>query len=197
MDVMIDPEELETLAALAGAGALTADEERELDRAIAAAPNDVRARAVALRDRALPLGSSIGGAEPSRDVRDRLLARIAAVDPPPPSGFVFRLAAEQDWVDHPVPGIRMKVLSMNKGRGYATLLLDVAPGTRFPPHFHSGDEECYVLSGNVYTCGRRMGPGDFLHADANTDQGELWTDVGCQVLLIVPPEDYMPDARRE
>ena len=47
---------------------------------------------------------------------------------------------------------------MNRERGYATLLLDVKPGTRFPAHHHTGAEECYVISGGVYTCGRRMGP---------------------------------------
>ena len=82
---------------------------------------------------------------------------------------------------------------MNRERGYATLLLDVKPGTRFPEHHHAGAEECYVISGSVYTYGRRMGPGDFLHADGGTDHGELWTDEGAQVLLVVPPEDYMPD----
>ena len=36
------------------------------------------------------------------------------------------------------------------------------------------------------------GPGDFVHADAGTDHAELWTDEGAMVLLVVPPEDYMP-----
>ena len=82
----------------------------------------------------------------------------------------------------------MKVLSKNDRRGYATLLLDVAPGTRFPPHHHGGDEECYVISGSLFACGRRIGPGDFHHADAGSDHGELWTDEGCRVLLIVSPK---------
>jgi anti-sigma factor ChrR (cupin superfamily) len=85
----------------------------------------------------------------------------------------------------------MKVLALNQDRGYATLLIDVAPGARFPPHYHEGAEECYVISGTLFTCGRRLGPGDFIHADAHTDHGELSTDVGCQVNLIVPPEPYM------
>jgi len=85
----------------------------------------------------------------------------------------------------------MKTLAMNAASGYATLLLDVAPGTRFPPHRHSGAEECYVLSGSLFTCGRRLGPGDFVHADGQTDHDELFTEEGCQVLLVVPPEEYM------
>jgi quercetin dioxygenase-like cupin family protein len=83
----------------------------------------------------------------------------------------------------------MKVLSSSPRVGYVTLLLDVAPGTRFPAHHHGGDEECYVISGDVNTCGRRLGPGDFVHADAGTDHGELWTEQGATVLLVVPADE--------
>ena len=50
------------------------------------------------------------------------------------------------------------------------------------------------MSGSIFTCGRRLGPGDFVHADADTDHGELWTDEGAQVILIVPPEEHLPPA---
>jgi len=130
------------------------------------------------------------GAAPRPEVKQRLLAGLHA--PAAPVGFSFRLAADTDWLPHPVPGIRMKVLALNRAAGYATLLLDVAPGTRFPAHHHSGAEECYVLSGSLYTCDRRMTAGDFLHADADTHHAELRTDEGCRVLLIVPPDNHLP-----
>jgi anti-sigma factor ChrR (cupin superfamily) len=132
-----------------------------------------------------------GWAVPRPEVKHRLLASLST-----PSGFSFRFATDADWLPHPVAGIRMKVLALNRAGGYATLLLDVAPGARFPAHHHAGAEECYVLSGSLYTCDRRMTAGDFLHADAGTDHGELWTDEGCRVLLVVPPEDDLPDPRR-
>ena len=144
---------------------------------------------------AIALAELARGAAPRPAVRSQLMARLGG-GAPTPAGFAFRLAPDDDWLPHPVPGIRMKVLAMNRRAGYATLLLDVAPGTRFPAHHHDGNEECYVLSGSVNTLGRRLGPGDFLHADAGTDHGELWTDEGAQVLLVVPPEDYMPDTPR-
>lgn len=143
---------------------------------------------------ALAERASAGGARPRPEVKARLMERLRADEAELPAGFALRLAADRDWVPHPVPGIRMKVLSLNQDRGYATLLLDVAPGARFPPHHHGGAEECYVISGTLFTCGRRLGPGDFIHADGHTDHGELWTDVGCQVILIVPPEPYMTTA---
>ena len=137
---------------------------------------------------ALALAASAVGPLPAPRVRRSLLARIA--EAPVPPGFALRSATD-DWRPHPVPGIRMKVLSINRHTGYATLLLDVAPGARFPPHHHDGAEECYVLSGSIRTLDRWLGPGDFLHADAGTDHGELWTQDGARVLLVVPAEDYM------
>ncbi|MEO8075548.1 MAG: cupin domain-containing protein [Acidobacteriota bacterium] len=128
---------------------------------------------------------------PRPQVREQLLARLGA--PAVPTGFSFHLASDPGWLPHPVPGIRMKVLAKNRRSGYATLLLDVSPGVRFPPHHHGGAEECYVISGSLYTCGRRMDAGDFLHAEADTDHGELWTEHGCRVLLVVPDEDDLPD----
>ncbi len=106
------------------------------------------------------------------------------------------MAADDDWRPHAVPGIRMKVLSVNRAAGYATLLLDVAPGTRFPAHHHAAAEECYVLDGSLHTCARRLGPGDFVHADAGTDHAELWTEGGCRVLLVTALDDHLDHAAR-
>jgi anti-sigma factor ChrR (cupin superfamily) len=132
------------------------------------------------------------GALPRPDVKLRLMSRLIDAVEPIPRGFSFRLANDQDWLPHPVPGIRMKVLAENRQQGYVTLLLDVAPGTRFPAHHHGGAEECYVISGSLVACGRRITAGDFHHADAGSDHGELTTDEGCRVLLVVAPEDYLP-----
>lgn len=139
---------------------------------------------------ALALASTAGRAEPRAEVKQRLLDTLTR---PVPRGFAFRFGADEDWLPHPVPGIRMKVLALDRAAGYAVLLLDAAPGTRFPPHHHAGAEECYVVSGSLYTCNRRITAGDFLHADAHTDHGELWTEEGARVILVVPPDDDIPD----
>ena len=139
---------------------------------------------------ALGLAAAAKGPEPGAEVRRKLMRRVAAS--PDPAGFTFALASDDHWLAHPIPGIRMKVLALNRRRGYATLLLDVAAGTRFPAHHHGGAEECFVVSGSIFTCGRRLGPGDFVHADADTDHGELWTEEGAQVILVVPPEEHLP-----
>jgi anti-sigma factor ChrR (cupin superfamily) len=126
---------------------------------------------------------------PRPALKQELIARVRASSVP--RGFELRMASDDDWRPHPVRGIRMRVLAVNPESGFATLLLDVAPGTRFPAHHHSAGEECYVLSGTLHTCGRRLGPGDFVHADAGTDHGELWTDEGCRVLLIGATDEHL------
>ena len=138
---------------------------------------------------ALAEAAAAAGPAPRAEVKRQLMDRIRAAEP---EGFVFHWTKDDQWMPHPVPGIRMRVLALNKSRGYATLLFDVAPGTRFPAHHHGGAEECYVVSGSLYTCGRRLTAGDFVHADAGTDHGELWTEEGCQVILVGPPGEHLP-----
>ncbi len=140
----------------------------------------------------LGLASAAGGPSvpgPRPEVRARLLRTLQTAPVPP--GFTLMSASDDRWLPHPVPGTRMKVLAVNIVSGYATLLLDVAAGTRFPAHHHGGAEECFVVSGSLYTCGRRLEAGDFVHADAGTDHGELFTDEGCRVILVVPPEEHL------
>jgi anti-sigma factor ChrR (cupin superfamily) len=183
------------LATLDAAGALDPEERAAFERALAEAPASVRAEVAELREIMATVGGLMAAVdEPSPAVKDRLMAQLGlgGEAPPLPAGFSFSFAQDDDWVPYAVPGIRLKMLSINRERGYATLLMDVAPGARFPPHHHGGAEECYVISGTVYACGRRLGPGDFHHADAGSDHDELWTDVGCRVLLVVDPRDYLP-----
>ena len=134
------------------------------------------------------LAESASGPSPAPHVRNRMMARVAETASMP-RGFSMHLDASDEWQPYPIPGIRMRVLAVNEAKGYATLLLDARPGARFPAHHHGGAEECYVLSGSVHTLGRRLGPGDFLHADAGTDHPEIWTEEGARVLLVVPTDD--------
>jgi quercetin dioxygenase-like cupin family protein len=186
----------EELAALEAVGALDA---AEAERALADAPATVRAEVRELRELMAAAAAVSSELEtPAPHVKDRLFARlgIGGAPPPVPEGFAFKFATDESWIPHAVPGIRLKMLSVNRERGYATLLMDVAPGARFPPHHHGGAEECYVISGSVVACGRRLVAGDFHHADAGSDHDELWTDEGCRVLLVVDPRDYMPQPSR-
>lgn len=71
------------------------------------------------------------------------------------------------------------------------LLVEIGPGVAYPEHDHEGAEEMYVLSGDLRTEGRSLGPGDFLHADAGSHHRELRSIGGCTALMVVPRRAVM------
>ena len=108
----------------------------------------------------------------------------------PPSGFKFLYRDDIQWVQHAIEGVWFKELSRGAKSHYSVMLYKLSPGAMFPAHHHSGDEECYVLEGDLHVGSDIFGPGDFIHADAGTDHAQSYSERGCTVLLVVPPEDY-------
>ena len=179
------PEDIQALALADAIGALDPHERRELEARVAALPLDVRAELAHLYDASVDIASSAICATPSPGVRDALLARISA-----PSNHTIA-AADGAWVDTPIPGIRMKILAIDRARDRVTMLLKGEPGARYPAHRHSAPEECYVISGSVFIEGQILRAGDFHHAEGESDHGESWTDDGVEVLLVAAASDYL------
>ena len=100
--------------------------------------------------------------------------------------------ADGDWTETGLPGIRAKVLAVDRPRGLATLLIRAEPGAVYPSHRHHGPEECYVVRGSVTIDGRLLHAGDFHHADEDSDHGEISTAEGAEVLVVGAIEDYLP-----
>jgi len=175
-------DDLLELAALDAAGALDDDERTRLTRALASADEATRRDAAAFYDAALAVPPEEGDA-PSAAVRERVLAHARAT--------VFRfVAAADEWRAHQIPGARFKLLSADEATGRATLLLEVPAGAVYPAHEHTGAEDCYVVSGDVFVEGRRLGPGDFHHAAAGSRHAPLSSQHGATVLLVVSLADY-------
>ena len=177
------PDDVQALALADAIGALDPDERRELETRLAALPPDVRAEVAYLYGTSVEIAASVSGQEPSPGVRDALLARIAA-----PSNHTIS-AGDGTWVET-VPGVRRKVLAIDRARDRVTMLVAGDPGARFPAHRHSGPEECYVVSGSLIIEGRVLRAGDFHHAEGDSDHGEAWTEEGVEVLLVVSASDY-------
>ena len=179
------PDDIQALALADAIGALDPDERRDLEARVAALPPSLRAEVASLYDASVEIAASASGASPSPTVREALLARVAA-----PSHHTIT-AADGEWVETPVPGVRMKILAIDRTRDRVTMLLRGEPGARYPAHRHSGPEECFVISGSLFVEGRVLRPGDFHHAEGNSDHGELWTDDGVEVLLVAAASDYL------
>jgi len=180
------PEHIEALALADAIGALDADEQRELRSLVAALPPDARQEVARLYDSALALAASVPQIEPPPRVRDRVLAAVQT----PGRYTVWAHASE--WVPSGLPGIRLRVLAVDRARGNVTMALQADPGAVYPSHRHSGPEECYVLKGSVVIDGRVLRPGDFHHADEDSDHGEITTTEGAEVLIIGAIDDYLP-----
>jgi quercetin dioxygenase-like cupin family protein len=178
------PDDIEALALADAIGALDPDERRDLQARVAALPPDVRAHVAHLYDVSVEIAASVRAGEPSPAVRDALLARVAA-----PANHTIT-SSDGEWVETPVPGVRMKILAIDRARDRVTMLLKAEPGARYPAHRHAGPEECYVISGSLHVEGRVLRAGDFHHAEGDSDHGEQWTNEGVEVLLVASASDY-------
>jgi anti-sigma factor ChrR (cupin superfamily) len=139
-----------------------------------------------LEELALPLARDLHPqVAPPEAVRRSLLDHAAA------DSFHDVLADEGEWRPHPVPGVRVKLLSRDEARGYAMFLLEAASRAEFPSHDHSGAEECFVLRGELTIGGRTLRAGDFHHAPAGTRHDPIITETGCLVLLVADARDYI------
>jgi anti-sigma factor ChrR (cupin superfamily) len=181
------PDDVQALALADAIGALDPDERRDLEDRLVHLPAEVRAEVAHLYDAAVEIASTAIGKAPSPDVRAALLAKVAI-----PSNHTIT-TSDSDWVQSPVPGVRMKILAIDRQRDRVTMLLRGEPGATYPAHRHTGPEDCYVIRGSVIIEGQLLRAGDFHHAEGESDHGELRTDEGVEVLLVAAASDYLPD----
>ena len=99
-------------------------------------------------------------------------------------------------MDTGLPGIRARVLAVDRARSLVTLVIRAEPGAVYPSHGHHGPEECFVISGSLVMDGRVLRAGDFHHADEDSDHGEITTTRASRVLIVGAIDDYLPAAAR-
>ncbi len=195
-------EQQQELASLHTLGALKADEARAFESELHGNP-DLRALVIELQRTSVLLALASPRAELPVSLRGKVLAGIAAVQvsgkPPVPqvppalaalAGLRFEQAAEsQGWKPLPVPGAAIKLLSLEKERGYAVLLGRLAPGTRYPAHTNAGPEDFFILTGDLVVGSRKLAAGDFHHADGGSHHEENYSVEGCTLLAVLTTED--------
>lgn len=180
------PEDVEALALADSIGALEPDEQAELAARLAELSPEAQAQVARLYDTASAIAATVALVEPPARVRDTVLAAART-----PGRYTVQ-AGDADWFETGLPGIRAKVLAVDRVRELATLLIHAQPGAVYPSHRHHAPEECYVLRGSVVIDGRVLHAGDFHHADADTDHGDITTTTGADVLIVGAIEDYLP-----
>ena len=133
-------------------------------------------------------------------LRDKVLQRIESSDtgkqsarkslPPLIPGLSFIDApGAKDWKPLPIPGTYIKLLSLDKDRGYAVLMGKLDAGARYPAHINAGPEDFYILTGDLHIGNRRLGAGDFHHADGGSQHEENYSVEGCTLLAVLTTDD--------
>jgi anti-sigma factor ChrR (cupin superfamily) len=187
-------DELEALVLADAIGALDPDERRELQTRLVGLSAEERSEIAGLYDVTTAMALSVPSMEPPAHVRQRVLAATRTRTPTRYTAW----AANAEWIETGIPGIRARILAVDTAHSLVTMVLRAEPGAVYPSHQHHGPEECYVISGSVVIDGRVLRAGDFHHADADSDHGEIRTPEGAEVLLVGAIEDYLPpeDVRR-
>ena len=132
------------------------------------------------------VAEAIDPVAPPPELRRRILDAVRAT---PQNSRTVR-SEEGRWAPLPFPGVRVKTLSIDDERNTATILLKFDPGARLPAHDHHGDEQSYVVSGSCRVGAVHLRQGDFHRAGAGSRHGDVVSDEGCVLLLVVDAEDY-------
>lgn len=184
---------LHALGALAPAAALAHE-------AHLAACRACRDGAAALAATAAELALVAPAAPAPPGLKARILSRIAEAAITAPAGTPVQTwkewrpeerdrrpclrAEEGPWEPTGCPGIEVRRLFLDPARDRVTMLVRMAPGAAYPAHRHGGDEECYVLSGDL-----RVGPdlvmraGDFQRVPDGSRHPVQSTEGGCLLYL--------------
>jgi anti-sigma factor ChrR (cupin superfamily) len=178
---------LDDLATQEALGILPDDDRKQLRELLASADASSRDEASRFGDAAALLAESLEPVAPPPFVKANILRAVAGI---PTQSRTIR-AGEGRWYEQPIPGIEVKPLSVDKERGIATILMKFAPGAVYPAHPHRGAEESYVISGSCRIGAIALREGDFHHADAGSVHGDVVSDEGCVLLLVVDEDDYI------
>jgi len=191
-------DEIDVLAAMHALGALDGEDVERFRRLRSEAGRGELELIESYEKVAALIGLSASpSSKPPDDVKEKILARLgrqakAGLPNEATQEFSFLYGDKLEWMKHPVEGVQFAQLSLDAERRYATLLFKVEPGTLYPPHHHSGPEECYVIQGDLRIGDVVLHAGDFTHAATGSDHVPLSTEHGCLLLLVVAAEDYLP-----
>ena len=100
-------------------------------------------------------------------------------------------ADEARWEPTAIDGIEARRLFVSPDRDQATMLIRMAPGTRFPAHRHAGTEQCFVVAGDLHVGERKMTAGDFEVVEQSSVHPEQWTEEGCTLLISCSMHDEL------
>ena len=129
----------------------------------------------------------LSAAQPPPQLRERLLRETT----PLPQGIFAARSHDLVWKPTPFPGVVFKPLYQHPVTQQVTQLFRLSAGAEVPRHYHTGDEQCLVLEGEVQMGSAVFHKGDFSVAVAGTTHDIVTTKVGCTLLIVSSPTDQL------
>ena len=127
---------------------------------------------------------------PSVSLWGRLAQRIAEETGRGPVSPLPRLPAKPEW-EEVEPGIACKLLATDTEKNRVSMLVRLAPGADYPRHRHAGVEELHLLHGELMIDDKKLHPGDYNRAEADTVDHRVWSETGCTCVLLTSIEDVL------
>ena len=127
---------------------------------------------------------------PDASVQMRLALRIAEETGQRPVLPSTTQWSEPEW-EHVAPGIECKLLATDTERHRVSMLVRLAPGTKYPPHIHAGVEELHLLDGELWIDNRKLFPGDYNYGAPGTGDQSVWSETGCTCVLVTSTKDML------
>ncbi len=94
-------------------------------------------------------------------------------------GLHFARPQRLPWLELPGLGVEMKLLSHDAERAINTQLVRMNPGAVVPKHRHGGEEEIFVLEGDLLVSGVVMHSGDYCRSEIGSLHEGITTQNGC------------------
>ncbi len=127
---------------------------------------------------------------PPASLWGRVAQRIAAETGGEPVLAAAPRWSEPEW-DEVAPGISCKLLATDTEKDVVSMLVRLGPGVDYPPHRHAGVEELHLLHGELVVDDKKLYPGAYYRAEADSSDARVWSETGCTCVLITSTRDVL------
>lgn len=161
----MNQEEINNLLALTAMSAISPDEIQAVEE-LAAASTEIDRELRSLQNTVATLAYAETPLDVPTNLKQRLFNRIQqetkALD------FVALRSEEFKWQPHPVKGLMMAVLNIDRENREISALIRAEKDVEYPSHHHATGEEIFMLQGELIDRGVTYKPGDYLYSKAGS-----------------------------
>ena len=128
---------------------------------------------------------------PRKSLKNQILLSVIGEAGKQPGDDQHLVRADaSEWIEEPnSPGIKLKILYQDPVSHHYTVVVELAPGARYPKHRHAGLEQCYIISGTLHVNDIDLGAGDYIVTPDGTLHHDTHSKDGCVLLLTTSLQD--------